>query len=165
MLEPKDNSPRITPLSSPNNNSFAAPRNAVATAEQATIGRTVVIKGEVTGSEPLYIDGRIEGSINVPDNRVTVGRSGSVSAGIHAKEVVIMGKVEGNVVCGDRVDIRAEGSLTGDVVAPRISVEDGAFLKGGVDIQKTAKKEAAAEAAKPASPVVPPKAAAATAGA
>ena len=165
MLEPKDNSPRITPQYSPNNNTFAAPRNAVATAEQATIGRTVVIKGEITGSEPLYIDGRVEGSINIPDNRVTVGRSGSVSADISAKEVVIMGKVQGNLVCGDRVDIRSEGSLTGDVVAPRISVEDGAFLKGAVDIQKSTKKDDSAIAAKPATPVALPKAAAASAGA
>jgi cytoskeletal protein CcmA (bactofilin family) len=165
MLEPKDNSPRITPQYSPNNNTFAAPRNAVSTAEQATIGRTIVIKGEVTGSEPLYVDGRVEGSINIPESRVTVGRGGSVSADINAKEVVIMGKVQGNVICGDRVDIRAEGSLTGDVVTPRISVEDGAFLKGAVDIQKSAKKEDNAVAAKPAAPVAVPKAAAATAGA
>lgn len=165
MLESKDNSPRITPQYSPNNNTFAAPRNAVASVDQATIGRTVVIKGEVSGSEPLYIDGRVEGTINIPDNRVTVGRSGSVRADINAKEVVIMGKVEGNLVCGDRVDIRSEGSLTGDVVAPRISVEDGALLKGAIDIQKSAKKEDSAIAAKPATPVAVPKAAAATVGA
>lgn len=165
MLESKDNSPRITPQYPPNNNTFAAPRNALATAEQATIGRTVVIKGEVTGSEPLYIDGRIEGSINIPDSRVTIGRTGSVSADINAKEVVIMGTVQGNVVCCDRVDIRSEGTLTGDVVAPRISVEDGAFLKGAVDIQKSTKKEDTLAVAKPATPAAHPKAGAATAGA
>lgn len=161
MLEPKDNSFKLTPQAAANP-AFSAPRNMTAIAEQATIGRSVVIKGQITGAEPLYIDGRVEGSISVPDNRVTVGRSGSVSADIHAKEVVIMGKVEGNLVCGDRVDIRAEGSLTGDVVSPRISVEDGAFLKGSVDIQKAGKKDetAASKALVPA-----PKAAAATAGA
>ena len=114
-----------------------APRNAVSnTAEQATIGKSLVIKGEVTGSESLYIDGRVEGSINLPGNRVTVGRNGVVSANINAREVVVLGKVKGNLSASDRVDIRNEGSLTGDVVAQRISIEDGAFFKGGIDIRK-----------------------------
>ncbi len=115
----------------------AAPRNAVLnTQEQATIGKSLVIKGEVTGSEALYIDGRVEGSINLAGNRVTVGRNGQVSANVQAREIVIIGKVRGNLVATDRVDIRAEGSLTGDVVAQRISIEDGAFFKGGIDIRK-----------------------------
>jgi cytoskeletal protein CcmA (bactofilin family) len=115
----------------------AAPRNAtVNNQEQATIGKSLVIKGEVTGSESLYIDGRVEGSINLPGNRVTIGRNGVVSANINAREVVVMGKVKGNLVAQDRVDIRNEGSLTGDVVAQRISIEDGAYFKGGIDIRK-----------------------------
>jgi cytoskeletal protein CcmA (bactofilin family) len=115
----------------------AAPRNAVLNnQEQATIGKSLVIKGEVTGSEGLYIDGRVEGSINLSGNRVTIGRNGVVSANINAREIVVMGKVKGNLVAQDRVDIRNEGSLTGDVVAQRISIEDGAFFKGGIDIRK-----------------------------
>jgi len=114
-----------------------APRNAVInSAEQATIGKSLVIKGEVTGSESLYIDGRVEGSINLAGNRVTVGRNGVVAANINAREIVVLGKVRGNLVASDRVDIRSEGSLTGDVVAQRISIEDGAFFKGGIDIRK-----------------------------
>ena len=114
-----------------------APRNAnMNTNEQATIGKSLVIKGEVTGSESLYIDGRVEGSINLSGNRVTVGRNGVVSANINAREIVVIGKVKGNLNASDRVDIRNEGSLTGDVVAQRISIEDGAFFKGGIDIQK-----------------------------
>ena len=125
-----------------------APRNAVAnTAEQATIGKSLVIKGEVTGSESLYIDGRVEGSINLPGNRVTVGRNGVVSANINAREVVVLGKVKGNLTASDRVDIRNEGSLTGDVVAQRISIEDGAFFKGGIDIRKPGQKDAEKETA------------------
>ena len=125
-----------------------APRNAaVNTAEQATIGKSLVIKGEVTGSESLYIDGRVEGSINLPGNRVTVGRNGVVSANINAREVVVLGKVKGNLSASDRVDIRNEGSLTGDVVAQRVSIEDGAFFKGGIDIRKPGQKDAANEPA------------------
>ena len=104
--------------------------------EQATIGKSLVIKGEVTGSESLYIDGKVEGSINLQGNRVTVGRNGQVTANINAREIVVLGKVKGNLTASDRVDIRNEGSLTGDVVAQRISIEDGAFFKGGIDIRK-----------------------------
>ena len=102
----------------------------------ATIGKSLVIKGEVTGSESLYIDGRVEGSINLAGNRVTVGRNGVVAANITAREIVVLGKVRGNLTASDRVDIRSDGSLTGDVVAARISIEDGAFFKGGIDIRK-----------------------------
>ncbi len=109
---------------------------ASGTGEQATIGKSLVVKGEVTGSESLYIDGKVEGAINLPGNRVTVGRNGQVAANIVAREVVVLGKVRGNCQASDRVDIRSEGSLTGDVIAARISIEDGAFFKGGIDIRK-----------------------------
>ena len=115
----------------------AAPRPVTTTtADQATIGKSLVIKGEVTGSESLYIDGKVEGAINLPGNRVTIGRNGQVAANISAREIVVLGKVRGNCQAADRIDIRAEGSLTGDVVAARISIEDGAFFKGGIDIRK-----------------------------
>ena len=117
-------------------NSYVPVKTAAPTMDQATIGKTLVIKGEVSGSEALFIDGRVEGSVSFPDSRVTIGRNGSVAASVHAKELVIMGKVEGNVECSDRLDIRSEGSLTGDVIAARISIEDGAFFKGGIDIRK-----------------------------
>jgi cytoskeletal protein CcmA (bactofilin family) len=105
--------------------------------DQATIGRSVVIKGEISGSESLYVDGRIEGTVSFADNRVTIGRNGVVAANITAREVVIMGKVTGNIECSDRVDIRSEGSLTGDIVSQRISIEDGAMLKGAVQVKST----------------------------
>jgi cytoskeletal protein CcmA (bactofilin family) len=108
--------------------------------DQATIGKSLVIKGEVSGSESLYIDGRVEGSINLAGNRVTVGRNGIVAANISAREIIVLGKVRGNIAASDRVDIRNEGSLTGDVVAQRISIEDGAFFKGGIDIRKPGQK-------------------------
>jgi cytoskeletal protein CcmA (bactofilin family) len=109
---------------------------ALPNGEQATIGKSLVVKGEVSGSESLYIDGKVEGNINLPGNRVTVGRNGQVAANINAREIVVLGKVRGNCQASDRVDIRSEGSLTGDVIAARISIEDGAFFKGGIDIRK-----------------------------
>jgi cytoskeletal protein CcmA (bactofilin family) len=117
--------------STPGTASAAAPAG-----EQATIGKSLIVKGEVSGSESLYIDGKVEGAINLPGNRVTVGRNGQVAANITAREVVVLGKVRGNITASDRVDIRSEGSLTGDVAAARISIEDGAFFKGGIDIRK-----------------------------
>jgi cytoskeletal protein CcmA (bactofilin family) len=150
-LDTKDNTPKKE-----NGSSQPASTNPISsqlrsTGEQATIGRSLIIKGEVTGSEPLYIDGRVEGTIILTDNRLTVGRNGSVSANVNAKEVVVMGKLHGNVHVSDRVDIRAEGSLTGDVVAHRLSIEDGAFFKGSVDLKKSEQKMNA-DAAKNAKP-------------
>jgi len=121
------------------------PVTTTTTSDQATIGKSLVIKGEVAGSESLYIDGRVEGSINLSGNRVTIGRNGIVSANISAREIVILGKVRGNLTASDRVDIRSDGSLTGDVVAARISIEDGAFFKGGIDIRKGGKTDAKPE--------------------
>ena len=145
--------PSITPepvrpaAPSPSFEAAAASRVAATTGDQATIGKGLIIKGEISGSESLFIDGKVEGSINLPGNRVTVGRNGQVAASINAREIVVLGKVRGNVSASDRVDIRAEGALTGDVAAARISIEDGAFFKGGIDIRKPEGK--AGEAPKP----------------
>jgi cytoskeletal protein CcmA (bactofilin family) len=130
--------PAVT-SSAPESPAAPTPRTISSSAssmDQATIGKSLVIKGELSGSEALYIDGRVEGMINLSNNRVTVGRNGVVNANISAREIVVMGKVKGNLTAQDRVDIRADGSLTGDVIAQRVSIEDGAFFKGGIDIQK-----------------------------
>jgi cytoskeletal protein CcmA (bactofilin family) len=120
-------------------------RAQAVTSDQATIGKGLVVKGEITGTESLFVDGKIEGSINLPGNRVTVGRNGQVAASITAREIVVLGKVRGNVSASDRVDIRAEGALTGDVACARISIEDGAYFKGGIDIRKSEAKPAPSE--------------------
>ena len=135
--------------------------------EQATIGKTLVIKGEITGSESLYIDGKVEGTVTLTDSRVTIGRNGSVAANISAREVVILGKVHGNIQVTDRLDIRSEGSLTGDVITQRISVEDGAILKGSVQVRAVEHKNAQSQAKPASAPAATeqPKAAAAAAGA
>jgi cytoskeletal protein CcmA (bactofilin family) len=166
MLQPAQNQANA-PKYSPSPNTYTPPKNITSTMEQATIGRSVVIKGDVSGSESLYIDGRIEGTVNFADSRVTIGRNGVVVANINAKEVVIMGAVTGNIHCTDRLDIRSEGSLTGDVITPRISVEDGAVVKGAVEVkaaqQQNEKSQSKSnESAKSAEA---PKAAAAAAGA
>jgi cytoskeletal protein CcmA (bactofilin family) len=114
--------------------------------EQASISKGLSIKGEITGTESLFIDGKVEGSISIPGNRVTVGKNGNVTASISAREIVVLGKLKGNVNATDRVDIRAEGALTGDVAAARISIEDGAFFKGGIDIRKPDSKPTAVPA-------------------
>jgi len=140
---PEPQRPASPPVSSFETSASSAPRPASASAavatasgEQATIGKSLIVKGELSGSESLYVDGKVEGTINLPGNRVTVGRNGQVAANILAREIVVLGKVRGNCQASDRVDIRSEGSLTGDVIAARISIEDGAFFKGGIDIRK-----------------------------
>lgn len=142
MLQPADNHSPKPQSSTPN---YTPVKTISAPVEQATIGRSLVIKGEVSGAESLYVDGRIEGTINLADNRVTIGRNGTVAANISAREVVIMGKVTGNIQCSDRLDIRSEGSLTGDVLTQRISVEDGAVLKGSVQVRAAEHKNEKAQ--------------------
>jgi cytoskeletal protein CcmA (bactofilin family) len=166
MLQPAQNQSNAQKFPTPPTN-YTPVRTVNPPIEQATIGRTLVIKGDVSGAESLYIDGRVEGSIHLADNRVTIGRNGSVIANISAREVVIMGTVKGNIECTDRLDIRSEGSLTGDVASPRISVEDGAVLKGSVEVRTAQPKNEKASHPEPAKNVVPEqaKAAAAAAGA
>ncbi len=160
--------PKYSPSPTPTP-TYTPAKTSSAPMDQATIGRSLVIKGEVTGSESLYIDGRIEGTVSLAENRVTVGRNGVVAAHVIAKELVIMGKVQGNVQCSERLDIRAEGSLTGDVITQRISVEEGAILKGSVEVRTPEKKDQKAHAqsqskAPETQNSEPPKAMAASAG-
>lgn len=109
----------------------AAPANAL-----AQIGKSVIIKGELSGSEDLYLDGQVEGSITLKGNSLTVGPNGKVKASIEAKGVVVQGKLEGNVQASERVELRKSAVVTGDIATQRISIEEGAFLKGKVDIHK-----------------------------
>ena len=113
-----------------------APKSSVsAVGAQSTIGKTLLIKGEITGSGSVHIEGKVEGSIELPEDRVTVGRDGRVSANIAAQDIVVLGEVLGSCNASDHLDIRSEGSLYGDVVVSRISVEEGAYLTGSIDIR------------------------------
>ena len=170
MLQSSENSFSSLKSGSPasNPNAYNPVKTVTAPVDQATIGRTLVIKGEISGSEALYIDGSIEGKITMPESRVTIGRNGKVDASIQAREVVIMGKVNGNIECSDRVDIRSEGSVSGDISTSRISVEDGAALKGGIQVRSEPKPNIAAQPQKHQEhhkPADLPKALSATAGA
>jgi cytoskeletal protein CcmA (bactofilin family) len=109
--------------------------------QHSFIGKSIVIKGEIEAADPIYIYGRVEGLINAPAHRVTVGKDGKVEADINAREVVIMGEVCGNLNGGDRVEIRADGSLTGDLTAQRICIEEGAILNGRVNVLKPSAKD------------------------
>lgn len=115
----------------------------------AHIGKSVVVKGELSGSEDLYIDGQVEGTIELREHNLTIGPHGRVQANVTAKEVTLHGTLKGNVRAVDRVEIRKSGSLVGDVVAARVMIEDGASIKGSVDIQKPAESARASETKKP----------------
>ena len=106
------------------------------TNEIATIGKSVVVKGELSGSEDLAVDGEVEGSISLRGQSLTVGPNGRVRANIEARNVILHGRVDGDVHATERVELRKTASLTGDISTARISIEDGAFFKGTIDIQK-----------------------------
>jgi len=115
-----------TPYKTPDSD----PRNT------ATIGKAVKVNGQIFTKEDLYVDGDVEGTIESQDNKVTVGPNGRVQAGIRAREVVILGQVQGNVEASDKVEIRKDAKLVGDIISARISIEDGALFKGSIDIRK-----------------------------
>jgi cytoskeletal protein CcmA (bactofilin family) len=109
------------------------------TGEFAHIGKSVVIKGELTGSEDLYLDGQVEGSILLKGNNLTVGPNGQVKANVDAKGVIVQGKLEGNLHATDRVELKKSAIVMGDIATQRIAIEEGAYLKGKVDVGKDGK--------------------------
>ena len=127
----------------------------------ATIGKAVKIIGQIFTKEDLNVDGDVEGTIESTDNKVTIGTTGRVQASVKAREVVIFGQVQGNVEAADKVDIRREAKLVGDITTARISIEDGALFKGSIDIRKPEPKPAGAGAYAPSTPATAPAAAAA----
>ncbi|HUL72580.1 MAG TPA: polymer-forming cytoskeletal protein [Vicinamibacterales bacterium] len=115
------------------------------------IGKSVIIKGELSGSEDLTIEGQVEGKIELKQNVLTIGPNGRIKAQILAKAVVVQGEVTGNVTATERVDIRDAGSVDGDLSAPRVAIADGAHFRGSIDMQKGGKPaEARAGDSKPA---------------
>ena len=125
-----------TAASAPSRPVEPARSESVRSNEVATIGKSVVVKGELSGSEDLVIDGEVEGSISLRGQSLTVGPHGRVRANIEARNVILHGKVDGNVHATERVELRKTASLSGDISTARISIEDGAFFKGTIDIQK-----------------------------
>lgn len=110
----------------------------------AHIGKSVIIKGELSGSEDLYLDGEVEGNIDLHNHNLVIGPNGRVRANVNAKDVVIHGKVDGNVTGVDKVELKKSAMLNGDISTQRIVIEDGAFFKGSIDIRKGEKAQAAA---------------------
>jgi cytoskeletal protein CcmA (bactofilin family) len=125
---PPPQSPR--PVETPKMESFRA--------DVAHIGKSVLVKGELSGSEDLYLDGEVEGSIELRGHSLVIGPNGRVRANVHAKEIIVHGKVDGNVHGTDKVELKKSALLNGDIFTQRIIIEDGAFFKGAIDIQKSA---------------------------
>jgi cytoskeletal protein CcmA (bactofilin family) len=115
------------------------------------IGKSVVIKGELNGSEDLTIEGHVEGTIQLRDHVLTIGPNGRIKAQVFAKSVIVLGEVTGNVTASDKVDIRDNGSVDGDIVAPRVAIAEGAHFRGSVDMQRKGGGQQG-QAAKPAPP-------------
>jgi len=111
------------------------------------IGKSVVIKGELNGSEDLTIEGQVEGTIQLRDHVLTIGPNGRIKAQVFAKSVIVLGQVSGNVTASEKVDIRDNGSVDGDIVSPRVAIAEGAHFRGSVDMQR---KGAPAQPQKPA---------------
>jgi cytoskeletal protein CcmA (bactofilin family) len=102
------------------------------------IGKSVVIKGELNGSEDLTIEGQVEGKIELRQNILTIGPNGRIKAQVFAKSVIILGEVTGNVTASEKVDIRDNGSVDGDIASPRVAIAEGAHFRGSIDMQKGA---------------------------
>ena len=120
----------------------------------ATIGKAVKIVGQIYSREDLYVDGDVEGTIELMEHKLTIGPNGKVHAGIKAREVVALGVIQGNVEASDRIEIRKDAKLVGDIKTARIIIEDGAYFKGSIDIVKVESK-AAPSAARPQPVAVP----------
>ena len=116
------------------------------------IGKSVIIKGELSGSEDLTIEGHVEGKIDLKDNVLTIGPNGKIKAEVFAKSVVVLGEVTGNVTASEKVDIRDNGSVDGDIASPRVAIAEGAHFRGSVDMQRAGANKPAAKPNVPGQP-------------
>ena len=135
--------PAQTPAAAPSAPVAAAPiaeTRAQLGRDMVNIGKSVVIKGELSGSEDLTIEGQVEGRIDLKDNVLTIGPNGKIKAEVFAKAVVVLGEVTGNVTASEKVDIRDNGSVDGDVASPRVAIAEGAHFRGSVDMQRAGQK-------------------------
>lgn len=110
-------------------------------AGSATLGKNVTVKGQIFSREDLTIDGEVEGTVECHEHRLTIGPNGRVHAGLKAREIVIYGSIQGNVEAVEKIDIKKEAKLVGDIKTSRIMIEDGAYFKGSIDITKTAQPQ------------------------
>ena len=155
----KPAAPPATPAAAPSASAPAAPQAGEPRAQlgrdMVNIGKSVVIKGELSGSEDLTIEGHVEGKIELRQNVLTIGPNGRIKAQVFAKSVVILGEVTGNVTASEKVDLRDNGSVDGDIAAPRVAIAEGAHFRGSIDMQRTGGKgesKPAAAASQPSTP-------------
>jgi cytoskeletal protein CcmA (bactofilin family) len=153
--QPQSEAPSYSPApsspSSPSSQAASAGTNysarpsAPTARNVACLGESIEVKGKISGEEDLQVDGKVEGPIALQGQRLTVGRTGHLNSEVAAREVVVYGKIHGNVRASDRVEIKKDGSVTGDVITARISIEDGAFFKGRIEIERGKQASSSAE--------------------
>src|SRR6186713_2867553 len=124
--------------------------------DNVNIGKSVVIKGELNGSEDLTVEGQVEGTIQLKEHVLTIGPNGKIKAQVFAKSVIVLGEVTGNVTASEKVDIRDKGSVDGDIISPRVAIAEGAHFRGSVDMQRKSGAPAAATQPQAAKPAVAP---------
>ena len=144
---------RSATLSSPLVQPKPTQATAVAGGNMANIGKSITLKGDLSGNEDLVIEGHIEGRVDLPSNQLTIGANGSCSAEVHAKTVVVIGKVNGNVIATERIEIQASGLVNGDVSAPKLIVQEGAVVNGSIEMGNKAMASQAAAGLGTAPPV------------
>src|SRR5512145_3346955 len=146
---PVVSTPSASPSAAPQPESRRIERDMV------NIGKSVVIKGELNGSEDLTIEGQVEGKIELKDHVLTIGPNGKIKAQVFAKALIVLGEVNGNVTATDKVEIKDGGSVDGDIIAPRVAIADGAHFRGSVDMQRRAAQpqQQGSQAQRPGPPV------------
>jgi cytoskeletal protein CcmA (bactofilin family) len=122
-------------LSSPRDAAFAAPPASRSSSGSAIISHGIRIKGEVTGSEDLILDGHFEGKLNLTNGKLTVGPNGEIKADLYAREIIVLGKVDGKIVGRERIQLGSTGNVAGDLQTERLAIEDGAILRGKIEIE------------------------------
>src|SRR6187397_3157070 len=140
-VRPTSGQPTAAPPSpAPTQAGIPAPRPTEASLKMekdiVNIGKSVVIKGELNGSEDLTIEGHVEGTIQLKEHVLTIGPNGRIKAQVFAKSVIVLGEVQGNVTATEKVDIRDNGSVDGDIVSPRVAIAEGAHFRGSIDMQR-----------------------------
>ena len=158
-VQPPSGQPAAAPTPQPPTVATPSPRAEASQfleRDNVNIGKSVVIKGELNGSEDLTIEGQVEGTIQLRDHVLTIGPNGKIKAQVFAKSVIVLGEVTGNVTASEKVDIRDKGSVDGDIISPRVAIAEGAHFRGSVDMQRKAGTPAAATQPQVAKPAAAP---------
>jgi cytoskeletal protein CcmA (bactofilin family) len=158
-VQPPSGQPAAAPTPQPPTVATPSPRAEASQfleRDNVNIGKSVVIKGELNGSEDLTIEGQVEGTIQLRDHVLTIGPNGKIKAQVFAKSVIVLGEVTGNVTASEKVDIRDKGSVDGDIISPRVAIAEGAHFRGSVDMQRKGGTAAAATQPQVAKPAAAP---------